>query len=412
MRLPILWALCAALLVACVLRVSADGVAVAPAFADPPRDVPRDGRESRLRAFAAEYVLPATPEARRAVLAAEFAREDAAEPRPGGVSGVVRVVRDALQTEARRGIALDLAVLLRSAAVFPAAKRYADGPCAARVAVLAAVCDDEDAAAWLVARWRTADPASDAFRHAEAALAGHVLSAVTVDAVGTALRDESRAASAVAILRPQLGLAGDVTAADLASRWTGLRAMHAAEAAVFADRGALTLLPPRPRDGEGWRLHGAVAVGPNLRVPAGRCLDLAALPRTARDDDGALRLRVRANDATGAEVSFVCDDGRQSLNIRCDGKVWFLVEGPPRAGDRVEAPSRPGEWTEFIVRVRDPRIDGQPGLRDVRVWCGGVEMRPGGGFWRMPSAFASLSVRAPGGEPCVVGGVTWTPCAR
>lgn len=412
MRLPVLWALCAALLVACVLRVSADGVDVAQAFADPRRDVPRDGREARLRAFAAEYVAAATPQARRDVLAAEFAREEASEPRPGAVSGVVRVLRDALQTEARRGAALELAVLLRCGGVFGAAKRYADGPCAACVAELAAVCGDEDAAAWLVARWRAADPGSDAFRHAEAALAGHVLSLATVDAVGAALRDEARAASAVAILRPQMALDGAVTAETLAARWTGLRDAHATEGMSFDDKGAVTLLPPRPRDGEAWRLHGAVPVGPNLRVPAGRCLDLAALPRAARDDDGALRLRVRAGDASGAAVSLLCEDGGQSLTVRCDGKVWYLVEGPPRAGDRVEAPCTPGRWTEFVVRVRDPQIDGQPCVRDVRVWCGGVEMRPGGGFWRMPSPFASMSVRAPGAEPCLVGGVTWTSCAR
>lgn len=412
MRLPYLWALCVALLVACVLRVTAAGVTVAPAFADPPRDVPRDGREARLRAFAVEYVAAATPAARRAVLADEFVHEDAVEPRPGAMSGVVRVIRDALQTEARRGTALDLAVLLRCAGAFGTAKRYADGPLGARVADLAAVCSDGDAAEWLVARWRTAETSSDAFRHAEGALAGHVLPAASVDAVGAALRDEARAASAVAILRPQMGLDADVTAADLASRWTALRAAHADDAVLFSDQGAQTLLPPRPRDGEGWRLHGASAVGPNLRLPAGRCLDLVALPRAARDDDGALRIRVRASDAAGAEVSLLCDDGRQSLSVRCDGKVWYLVEGPPRAGDRVEAPCRPGEWTDFVVRVRDPQVDGHPTVRDVRVWCGGTEMRPGGGFWRLPSAFASMSVRAPAAEPCLVGGVTWTSCAR
>jgi hypothetical protein len=350
--------------------------------------------DGRVRARVAEATDPAAPAARREELAAALAGEPAA--------ALSKALREAVLSNPRRPLAIDLASRLRVPGVFASAKRYAEGPSGAAVAALALADGDPASRAWLVSRWRTAAPDSPAFRDADSALRTTAAPIDVVDGVAASLPDPARGAAALDVLRFQMAV-DDARPADLAARWQEARARYAFESKEHAAPGRDLLAA------EGWRLRGARRVGANLRIAAGSCVDLPALPGRAGIEDGALRLAVAAPGG-GAAIVVRTEDGRQELNLRSDRESWFLLEGPPREGDRVTAPFVAGAWAQIELRVRAARVPGTPGARDVRVLVDGRELRPSGGFWRLASPPRSLSVVAAAGvEPTLAGGIRWSP---
>jgi len=351
--------------------------------------------DGRVRARVVEATDPATSAPRREEVVAALAEEPAA--------ALAKALREAVLSTTRRPFAIDLAARLRVPGVFASAKRYADGPSGAAVAALALADGDAASRAWLVARWRTAEPDSPAARDADSALRTIAAPIDVVDGVAACLADPARASAALDVLRFQMAVDDDLPG-DLAARWKEARARYLVESKEHSAPGRDLLAA------EGWRLRGARRVGGNLRIQAGSCIDLAALPGRAGVEDGVLRLAVAAPGG-GAAVVLRTDDGRQELNLRCDREAWFLLEGPPREGERVTAPFVAGAWAVVEFRVRDARLAATPAARDVRVLVDGRELRPSGGFWRIASPPGSLTVvAAAGADPTLAGGFRWNPC--
>ena len=352
----------------------------------------KESDDARVRARIREYTESATGELRRDLIVRELSGADAAV--------AARLVREAMLSEVRRGPSMDLAARLRLPGVFESAKRWADSS-PVEVLALALAAPEKSAAAWLAERWATSDRASERFRAVDDALRTQRAPPAVVDGVARSLSDPVRGEAALAVLRAQMGV-DDACPSALIDRWAAARERFGFEAREF------------PRDGDdllacpGWRLRAARPVGRNLRLPPATCVDLPVLPLPFQTGGGTLRLHVAAGDGRGAQVSVATEGNTQDLRLRCDGTSWFLVEGPPRDGERVEAPFRVGDWAEIEVGVADPQIRGSPGVRDVRVRVDGRELRPSGGFWRVSSPPTSLSIVAAEGEaPTLIGGLSW-----
>lgn len=354
-----------------------------------------ESAEARLRARVREYTEPSTSDLRRDLIVFELTSPGAA---PEAALG--KLAREALVSDVRRAGALDLAARMRLPGVFDTAKRHADGPCAAGVAALALAAPEPAAGAWLAARWTASAADSEAFRTADLALRERRAPPGAVEGIARSLDDPVRAEPALAILRVQMAV-DDPCPDELRARWDDAWKRYLFEAEEVPAPGADLLAAP------GWKTGRARRVGRNLRVPPLAALDLPTLPLPVLSGTGNLRLRVAAGEGKGAYVGLVTE-GAQDLRLQCDGAVWFLVEGPPRDGARVEAPFAPSAWSEIEFRMSDPRLPGRAAVRDVRVTVDGRELRPSGGFWRLASPPRGLSVgAAAGAEPTVVGGVRW-----
>ncbi|MCE9636066.1 MAG: hypothetical protein K8T90_10200 [Planctomycetes bacterium] len=353
----------------------------------------KESEDARIRARVREFTDPSAGSVRRELVVRELSDCDA--------TAAARVVREALASDARRPAAAELAARLRLPGVFDAAKKWGDGPAAAQIAALAIAAPEPDAAHWLVERWRTADAASDRFRVADETMRTARASPAVVAGVGAALGDPEREAAALAILREQMAV-DDPCPSALRERWPAAWARYAFEARTF------------PRDGDdllsfpGWLLGSARRVGRNLRVAPSAFVELGALPPIAQVEAGVLHLRVAAGAGSGAFVSLRTAGASQDLRMSCDGNVWFLIEGPPRDGARVEVPFRADAWADVEVRVSAPAPADRPSVRDVRISVDGAELRPSGGFWRLASPPQSLVIGAARGDAATcVGGVAW-----
>lgn len=361
----------------------------------------KESEDLRVRTRVREYTEKGTGAPQRSLIVRELAGADPAL--------AARFVREALVNEARRAPALELAARMRLPGVFDAARRHAESSAGPQVLALALVAPEDAAAAWVAERWTASEPGSERFRAVDEALRGGPCAAAVVAAIGRALGDPVRGPAALAILRTQMAV-DDACPEDLRARWDAAWARYVHEARDF------------PRDGEdllaapGWRLRTAQAVGRNLRIAARSVVDLAVLPLATQAGEGTIRLRVAPGDGEGAFVSLMTgagDGGPQDLRLRCDGTSWFLVEGPPREGERVAAPCRAGVWSDVELRISDPKLLARPSTRDVRVVVDGTELRPSGGFWRLSSPPESLTVGASCGEgPTLLGGVTWRRSGR
>jgi hypothetical protein len=201
----------------------------------------------------------------------------------------------------------------------------------------------------------------------------------------------------------------DPCAAALRARWSAAWERYRFEAEAFPREGEDLLAGP------GWRLGQARRVGRNLRLAPSSAIDLAALPLAAQTEPGALRVRIAPAPGPGAFVALRTAGAVQELRLCCDGTSWFLVEGPPREGARVETPCRPSAWEGVEIRVSNPALRDRPGARDLRVFVNGAEMRPSGGFWRLASPPESLAIGASRGVAgasasavtTLVGGIEW-----
>lgn len=325
-------------------------------------------------------------------------------------SALARALREAFTSSARRRAALELAAHLRVRGVFESARRHADGPDGAAVAELALAVPEDDARSWLVARWRTAVPGAPAFDAAHAALCRRPAGLRAADAVAASLDDPVRASSALEVLRFQLAV-DDADPAALRARWSAARARFEFEGREFEPPGRDLFDAAGP---SAWRLRGARRVARNVRIAGASCIDLPALPVAS---EFTVYASVAA-PAPGAAFVLGTGDGAAELRVRRDAASWFLVEGPPREGDRVEAPSpprvpsSPPAWSSFVVRVTDPGLRDRPLARDVRIFVDGCELRPSGGFWRFPAPPRSLGIlAAPGPEPTMAGGLAFE-CVR
>ncbi len=261
--------------------------------------------------------------------------------------------------------ALDAAIALRARGLFSSVKRLIEEE-EQKVVRLLMLTQDRGATAFLFARWKKMDEASDSFKLLSEAFSKSPVDTRTVFRFSAYLLKQEKAAAAAKILRFQMNLSTDQPK-EIAASWRQLQRAHTIATTPFRIKG-IDLLTEKAQITKGRKLGG------NVRLQKDGMLVIEDFPGWINSCEiYTLTLRVFLPAKEKASVRFSNSKGT-GFALQIAGDKWYV-----KISDEVEreAVLKEGDWNEFVYKIERLRKppEGRPALaRSNNCWINKILM--------------------------------------
>ncbi len=266
---------------------------------------------------------------------------------------LARAVANAIEAEATRAVALDLAFALELAGLYKDVKGFVNSPLEEKVIRAIFQSGEKDAEQFLFERWSEKPPESASHKIVDAGFRTYFVSRKSVERFHDVFAEEKTPEvlknEAQQILKHQMVLSDEETQA-IGTGWKGLFAQFELRTRDFAIEGENLL------ERDGWDKEDIIGYRDRYILPRLSSLRLSGVTL----QNFTMRAWVMVLEGDGASAGIVMKKGNSFLGGHFGEGLWHSRI----AGKTTSVPGQVGAWTEFVFKIRGSEIsvsvDGVP----------------------------------------------------